>query len=96
MSVGNRERLRKRRERLWLNDPHCENCGKLTILPEQLPGYKPGIGLKGYEQPSNMATIQHRYSKNNPKRKFYIPGERRHLLWCHECNKKDNIEEQKK
>lgn len=82
-------KLKRQREQMWLVDPLCEKCGVLTFLPKASPmldGTKPWV-------PSNMATIQHVYSKLHPKRREAPKGERRHLLWCHKCNKADAVAE---
>lgn len=84
-------KLRKQRTRLWEEDPHCRNCGVLTILPHDVPGYQPE---SKFVSPDNMATIQHVYSRLNPERR-QINGTRgnqpepRHLLWCFKCNQED-------
>lgn len=81
--------FRKQRERLWKIDPRCENCAVVTVLPEHVEGERHSGALKIV--PDNMATIQHKYSRNHPLR-HHANGtnERRHLLWCYKCNKEFN------
>lgn len=86
-------KFKKQRARLWNIDPHCENCGVPTILPEDCPGFKPN---QKWPQPNNMATIQHVHNRLDPNRR-QTPGEiqttkRLHLLWCYKCNQDDNEE----
>ncbi len=76
------KRLRKRKERLWKENPHCRNCGDLTILPEKYKATE--------KQPDNLATIQHFHHKYHPDRHKPNPtGEVRTDLWCYKCNNKD-------
>lgn len=83
--------LQKQRRRMWMNNPCCENCGVLTILPEDVPGRVNSSGIKQIrEVPSNMATIQHKYSRLHPKRGTN-PNERVHFLWCTKCNAEESI-----
>ena len=44
-------------------------------------------------QPDNMATIEHVYSRLNPQRYVYTPGEKRHILSCYKCNHTKGREE---
>lgn len=87
--------LSKKRKRMWLIDPHCENCGVLTVLPETLPcKINPNTGLKQYDPlPDNCATIQHKYSRFSDKRGQIHHNEKRLFLWCHKCNWEDHIKE---
>ncbi len=80
-----KNRLARRRKRMWLEDPHCENCGILTVLPEHIK-----MGKKK-RQPPNMATIQHKYHRLHPLR-MVRTDDRRTYLWCRSCNTKDNLE----
>lgn len=81
---------KKQRTKLWLINPHCENCGILTILPEHLPieNFKNKDRSKLKTVPDNMATIQHKYDRNHPLRnkKISANDSRRHFLWCYKCN----------
>lgn len=86
-------RFKKMRKKFWESDPHCMRCGVPTILPEHLPckiDTKNGFKIK--ETPSNMATIQHRYSKKHPLRrdKESMRTEQRYYLWCFKCNQQYN------
>lgn len=86
--------IKNQRRRLWEANPHCENCGVLTILPEDVPGkINPTTGIKQIKHvPDNMATIQHKYDKISGKRHLKDTSEERvHLLWCTKCNYADGI-----
>lgn len=80
--------IKKQRTRMWRANPHCENCGVLTVLPEDCPGWQAkGDGSTFLKKvPANMATIQHKYDKLHPLRNVIRPNERRHFLWCYKCN----------
>ena len=72
----------KRREKLFKENPHCYYCNVLTIFDRPTKHNK-GRGW----QPDNLATIEHLYSRFDPRRK--IPNtnnERRHVLACYKCN----------
>lgn len=70
------------RARLWHKDPHCHWCKTLTVL------------TTGKLQQANSATIDHLYSKLNPKRRTpCAPGEVRRVLACYTCNQRRSIEE---
>lgn len=74
---------KKQRTLLWYTNPHCENCGVVTVLPESIDG----LNAKGIKPPDNMATIQHKYCRGHPLRLTRAPhNERRRLLWCYKCN----------
>jgi hypothetical protein len=81
------KKLAKQRLELWKKNPHCENCGVLTILPDDLPY---SIGKTGNKNikifPNNTATIQHKYDRLHPQRNIKT-NERRHFLWCIKCNR---------
>ncbi len=83
--------IRKRREKLWLEDPTCKNCGVPTILPKDIEGMvKPDGVPRDVEVPDNMATIQHIYPRNHPERhRKNKNNEERRILWCYKCNKED-------
>lgn len=90
--MSNRK-LREFREKLWRIDPHCEKCGVVTILPQNVDGaYTDEHGLLIIKKvPHNMATIQHIYNRMNPLRRTPLkPNERRLLLWCYRCNTEYN------
>lgn len=82
--------IKKQRSRLWHIDPHCKNCGVLTILPEHLPDecFKNEKRSKLKIVPKNMATIQHSYSKLHPLR--HAGEHNTHALWCWKCNQEYN------
>lgn len=85
--------IKNQRRRLWEANSYCENCGVLTILPEDVPGKINSAGVKQIKTvPDNMATIQHKYDKISGKRETKnTPEERVHLLWCTKCNYADGI-----
>lgn len=89
-------RYRRTRDRMWRKNPHCENCGVLTVLPKDVDGkINPNNGYRQIKDvPPNMATIQHKYSRLNKKRLEHT-HERRWFLWCHKCNHADSVREQK-
>lgn len=71
------------RARMWRANPHCYWCGVETVLIE---------GHHGQQKPSNMATIDHLYSRLHPLRHTQPRrgggGERRLVLACDECNQR--------
>jgi hypothetical protein len=88
MSCAHKQKV-KLRKKLWHANPHCENCGTLTVLPEHIEGER--ISGMPINIPDNMATIQHKYSRNHPLRHTKNDrNERRRLLWCHKCNRDYN------
>ena len=80
LGVPNTSRaLRAQRERLHKRDPRCYLCGQLTVLIDTRKHQGP--------LPSNMATIDHIYTKFDPRRRQPPQhGERRHFLACMLCN----------
>ncbi len=80
--MASRKGLKTWRKRLWDQDPHCRNCGVLTVLPD------------GIDHRDNTATIQHIYSKDDPRRKENNLEDI--TLFCSKCNKEDNQEVRKK
>jgi hypothetical protein len=71
---------RKRKLNLWNKDPHCFYCGVETVIIDQ-------PRIKGV--PSNLATLDHKYSKFDYRR--YLPTngtEERNVLACFRCNNK--------
>lgn len=84
--------LQKQRRKMWDKDPRCENCGVVTVLPEDLPGKISKLGIKQIKVvPPNMATIQHKYSRLHPNRGLAPNDERVHFLWCTKCNFEENL-----
>lgn len=90
--AGKTKRLTRRREILWHRDPHCQNCGVLTILPSQL-AQKHGISpadlhskLK-IEKLHTMATIDHVVNRFESNR-LANEGRERTRLYCWLCNNK--------
>lgn len=67
-----------RRERLWNKDPRCFWCGVVT---------KP-TNKHGGKQENDMATLDHVYSRLDPKRKQNLNLEVKTVLSCYLCNQK--------
>jgi len=83
------------RDRLWKVDPHCRQCGVLTILPQDIVKGRDRFGkLRHY--PDNMATIDHLRSRYDLKRRIHDRNERRYILLCIKCNNKREKEETSK
>lgn len=76
--LGN-SRLGRRKVRLWLSDPRCHWCGRVTVLASL-------IGKR--RQFAELATIDHLYSRLHPLRSApkRHPREERTVIACHECN----------
>jgi hypothetical protein len=70
---------KKIRERLFKKDPHCQQCGVLTVSPRFCEGMIP--------PPNDMATLEHIYSRFHPIRhsQDYAKFERYKIL-CYQCN----------
>jgi hypothetical protein len=62
---------RSKRERLFRRNPHCYWCGRLTVFLRPKPFKAP-----------DAATVDHRFSKQHPKRCF----DGSTVLACYECN----------
>lgn len=90
--------LKRRRLKLWKENPHCSFCGVLTILPEDVSRKTKA------PDPDNMATIEHVYSRLNPHRNIKDKEERRRaqkeefgqrrILSCRKCNLERSEKEQ--
>jgi len=79
MAQSSTERLKRRRTKLWIQNPHCIYCGVETILPEDVERGKPA--------PPHMATIDHKYSRFHSLRTTpNSPMEIRRVLCCNLCN----------
>ena len=89
--MNSTKRIRNQRKRLYIQfEGKCENCGILTVLPEDLPKRprkEGGAHTELLVVPPNMATIQHKYDKLHPLRNITDRRERRHFLWCYQCNR---------
>lgn len=88
-SRKNRKKVQRRRA-LWKANPRCRACGVLTILPEELAkklGRPPG---KLFPLPQRyqdvLATLEHVYSRLDPRRRIAVRGELRQTLYCWKCN----------
>lgn len=82
--MANTRRLRKRREKLWLENPRCRFCGIHTLLKSS----------EGVAQPEKdrLATIEHLDSRYKSDRGTHN-GERTTLA-CWRCNNDRNKVEQ--
>lgn len=74
----NTKRLRRLRERLWLENPHCHYCGCKTVWY---------TGSGGADRPNNAATLDHVIPRTNPLRHSlpFYPKELL-VLCCNKCN----------
>ena len=71
---------------LYKKDPKCYWCKRHTILISE-------PNLKGHPNPL-MATIDHIVSRFSPYRwKKKLPGQRRKVLSCYECNHNRSVQE---
>lgn len=60
---------------MWRRDPRCYWCGRPTVIHEEVCGKK---------IPANAATIDHLWSRLDPRRKPGKPGPK--VLACFKCN----------
>jgi len=81
--MSNTKRLRRRRHKLFKENPYCFYCGEEMVLRESRGG---GIW------PPNAATIEHLISRNNPLRGV-IEGKT--VLACKQCNEQAGAEEER-
>ena len=77
------------RTKLWKENPHCYYCGILTVPPE----LRTETQKKNHFNFSNMATLEHLYSRLNPKRQEKYSKARRHVLACYKCNSEKALED---
>lgn len=90
--------MKRRRNRLWQEDPRCRRCGVVTVLPTQLIAE---YGVEGNtltkhlpkEVMDRMATIEHLRSRLNPTRGSDFSEAT--TLYCYRCNQTANNEELK-
>jgi hypothetical protein len=94
MSSSSR-RLRNRRFNLWMKDPRCYICKRLTIDPDWaakcLGVDKKNLFTKGFppdELRQPIATIDHFVSKYNRKERRKPTTKERTALCCWGCNDK--------
>ena len=91
MSARYRQRLKRRREKLWKTDPRCVYCGRVTNLHAK----KDHVGHFIYDP--LLATLDHL----NDRWVEYL-GDRhdgdgaKTVLACFECNNKRQLERSKK
>jgi hypothetical protein len=77
-------KLRKQLLKMWNENPHCHWCGKLTTID----------GRKENKQTAETATLDHLYSRLDPRRReVNRTMEKRRLLACYECNQRRCREE---
>jgi hypothetical protein len=89
--MGHSNRYKLKREKHWRQDPHCRRCGVVTYLPQDLyedPAHMKRIKIPGVHR-EQLATIGHRYSRLDPRRK----QGGKYVLICHKCNQKENMED---
>lgn len=90
------KRMKRRREKLWRENPNCRRCGVPTILPVDL---MVRYGVAGNQLQKHipqhvidqMATIEHRRSRLNPLRGS--DRDEATTLYCYKCNQESNNEE---
>jgi hypothetical protein len=68
---------------MWVENPHCRICGRLTVLPVQ---------DKHAPQTPDTATLDHLFSRYDVRRYLYTTGPRYRLL-CRECNNTRGVQE---
>jgi len=75
--MTSQQRRKKRRLRLFKNNPFCHWCNCKLVWIDYGRGEK-------FKQPNNIATIDHFYHKGDPRRvNNTIPS----VLACGQCNK---------
>lgn len=77
--------LRRERRRLWDINPHCHYCGVTTVFP-------PSGKCWAANEPNNMATLDHLYSRWDIRRLFPA-SEKKVVLSCLKCNRDKNFRE---
>lgn len=75
---------KKRRERLFQEHPYCHWCGIEVIKHAHTP-HRP--------DPPNVATIDHRYGKLDPRRRDTQDPDAQSVLSCWECNNRRGQED---
>lgn len=89
-TMPERKKYKSRRTKLWREDPHCRNCGVLTILPEM----RRKDLIRNNVNLTNMATLEHLNSRLNPERlKPNYSSEIRTTLLCYKCNENKGKED---
>ena len=88
MAKTKNQRLKEKRKELYNENPFCPECRIKMILPEEIGFITLPNGNKRLKQdPKNLCTIEHKYSKLNPKRQEKNhTKEIRHSLLCRKCN----------
>lgn len=74
-------RIRKIRNRLYVQNPHCFWCGCLTVPPQPK-------GTVNRTYPENEASLDHLYERNHPFRRQTTKHLQRYVLACRLCNSK--------
>jgi len=78
--MGDGQRLKRRRARLFKENPYCIYCGVEMILPEDANVKKRDA------PPDNLCTSEHFFSALHP-RKINKKGIRgKVIICCHKCN----------
>jgi hypothetical protein len=76
--------LKKQRIRFWNEDPTCDWCGIITILPEN-------VDSENSQQVARMATIDHLRNRTHVNRLESPNNTTRHVLACNRCNWLRNV-----
>lgn len=77
---------RYKRYRLWLKNKRCRKCGVITTFPKS--------GKSRGNEPKNLATIDHVFSRNDIRR-FVGNNRNKITLYCFKCNQNKNMHERK-
>ena len=77
-------KVRKQKERMFIEDPYCRRCGVLTWLSEKGRSYQKGELTK--VQLNTMATIGHKFSRYDTRRYTEPHINKKHRLICSKCN----------
>lgn len=83
MSRSKTERLRRARQKMMADDPHCWYCGIEVIEVEH---YQRGRGQPKKPRPGNAATIEHMFHRL----KGHRPSQGSWVLACNDCNNERN------
>jgi hypothetical protein len=73
---------RKRRDRLFAEDPKCRFCGILMVHPSTVRVGSP---------PKNMLTLEHLNTRNSPEREVFT-GQPTTTICCFRCNQKRSVQ----
>ncbi len=89
MTKSKHERKKARRKQLYEQNPFCPDCNVKMVLPEDVGFFTHKNGLRSIlDNPDNLCTLEHKYSRLNPKRKEPVNNEVRWFILCTKCNNK--------